>query len=74
MITKLLLQEKVSDINVKLDVFKSEIETNLTLLTVFIEKVKAKINDYDLEIIDKGDIGKINDRLETYYDDSKADV
>ncbi|RWZ78524.1 MAG: hypothetical protein EOT05_02105 [Candidatus Microsaccharimonas sossegonensis] len=67
MITKLLLQEKAADINLKLDGLKDEIETHLASLTVFIEKVRAKVNSYDLDVTDQGKIAKINDRFEIYY-------
>lgn len=69
MITKLLLQEKVTDINVKLDGLKDELQAGLESLAILAGKVRDGIKEFDLETTDQDEIARINDSIEMYYDD-----
>lgn len=69
MITKLLLQEKVTDINVKLDELQQEAKVSLQSFKDYNERIRLELQHYDLETDDQAEITRINKILDECYED-----
>lgn len=69
MITKLLLQEKITDINAKLDELREEADERLKSFVDFNERIRSELQDYDLETDDPAEITRMNKIIDECYED-----
>jgi hypothetical protein len=72
MITKLLLREKVADIDIKLDELRQEAEARLESFTDYNKRIRLELQKYDLETDDPVEIVRMNKIIDECYEDIRG--
>ena len=72
MITKLLLQEKITDINAKLDELREEADERLGSFIDYNERIRLELQEYDLETDNPAEIARMNKIIDEYYEDVRG--
>ncbi|MFZ2125891.1 MAG: hypothetical protein WAV04_00015 [Candidatus Microsaccharimonas sp.] len=72
MITKLLLREKVADIDIKLDELRQEAEARLESFTDYNKRIRLELQKYDLETDDPVEIARMNKIIDECYEDIRG--